>query len=155
MQYCTPLGPQQHTCHAWSHWMNGSQHNKNASRQTDRPTEIPAFIREKNMFRPLPPKLRIFDVDYYRSFEAQKMVFGPALVDSRFTQLCGAPQSRVFEDHFLRVPKTLNTPLRATVYPQTHFEHHNLPLQQPLSEQWLKVMGTWTWCYWDYFIYCN
>ncbi len=32
------------------------------------------------MFRPLPPKLRIFGVDYYRSFEAQKMVFGSALV---------------------------------------------------------------------------
>ncbi len=61
-------------------WMNGSRHNKNASRQTDRRTEIPAFIREKNMFRPLPPKLRICDVDLYRSFEAQKMVFGPALV---------------------------------------------------------------------------
>ncbi len=60
-------------------WMNGSGHNKNASRQTDRRTEIPAFIREKNMFRPIPPKLRIFDVDLYRSFEAQKMVFGPAL----------------------------------------------------------------------------
>ncbi len=28
------------------------------------------------MFRPLPPKLRIFDVDLYRSFEAQKFVFG-------------------------------------------------------------------------------
>ncbi len=33
------------------------------------------------MFRTLPPKLRIFGVDYYRSFEAQKMVFGPALVN--------------------------------------------------------------------------
>ncbi len=66
-------------------WMNGSRHNKNASRQTDRRTEIPAFIREKNMFRPLPPKLRIFDVDLYRSFEAQKMVFGPALVSSCIT----------------------------------------------------------------------
>ncbi len=32
------------------------------------------------MFRPLPPKLRIFDVDLYQSFEAQKMVFGPALI---------------------------------------------------------------------------
>ncbi len=48
--------------------------------QTDRRTEIPTFIREKNMFRPLPPKLRIFNVDLYRSFEAQKMVFGPALL---------------------------------------------------------------------------
>ncbi len=61
-------------------WMNGSRHNKNASRQTDRRTEIPAFIRERNMFRPLPPKRRIFDVDLYQSFEAQKMVFGPALI---------------------------------------------------------------------------
>ncbi len=34
------------------------------------------------MFRPLPPKLRIFDVDLYRNFEAQKMVFVPALVMS-------------------------------------------------------------------------
>ncbi len=32
------------------------------------------------MFRPLPPKLRTFGVDYYRSFKAQKMVFGPALL---------------------------------------------------------------------------
>ncbi len=28
-------------------WMNGSRHNKNANRQTDRRTEIPAFIREE------------------------------------------------------------------------------------------------------------
>ncbi len=58
--------------------MNGSRHNKNANRHT----EIPAFIREKNMFSPLPPKLQIFGVDYYRSFETQKMVFGPALMIS-------------------------------------------------------------------------
>ncbi len=56
-------------------WMNDSRHNKNANRHTD-----PAFIREKNTFSPLPPKLRLFCADYYRSFEAQKMVFGPALV---------------------------------------------------------------------------
>ncbi len=31
------------------------------------------------MFRPLPPKLRIFDVDLYRSFEAQKMVFAAGI----------------------------------------------------------------------------
>ncbi len=41
--------------------------------QTDR--QIPAFNREKNMFSPLPPKLWIFGVDSYRSFQAQKMVF--------------------------------------------------------------------------------
>ncbi len=34
------------------------------------------------MFSPLPPKLQIFGVDYYRSFETQKMVFGPALMIS-------------------------------------------------------------------------
>ncbi len=61
------------TCHVSIlhilHWMNGSRHNKNANRQTDRCTEIPAFIREKNMCRPLPLKLRIFDVDLYRSLQ--------------------------------------------------------------------------------------
>ncbi len=56
--------------------------------QTDRQThtEIPAFIRENKMFSPLPPKLWIFGVDYYRSFEAQKMVFGPAL--QQWNQWC-------------------------------------------------------------------
>ncbi len=65
-------------------WMNGSRHNKNANRQID--SEISAFIREKNMFSPLSPKLQIFGVDYYWSFEAQKMVFGPALVLSKHVQ---------------------------------------------------------------------
>ncbi len=52
--------------------MNGSRHNKNENRQT----EIP----ERRIYSaPIPPKLRIFSVDYYRSFEAHKMVFGPAL----------------------------------------------------------------------------
>ncbi len=37
------------------------------------------WTRIFELFSPLPPKLRIFSVDYYRSFEAQKMVFGPAL----------------------------------------------------------------------------
>ncbi len=38
------------------------------------------------MFSPLSPKLRLFGVDYYWSFEAQKMVFGPALVLSKHVQ---------------------------------------------------------------------
>jgi len=50
-------------------WMNGSQHNTNANRQT----EIPDFIREKNMFSPLPLKLK-------------KLYFGTALLTPEFPQ---------------------------------------------------------------------
>ncbi len=57
--------------------------------QTDRQTDAQRFLPllEKNM-SPLPPKLRIFGVDYYRSFEAQKMVFG-SRGDSRIFFLMG------------------------------------------------------------------
>lgn len=50
--------------------------------QTD--TEIPAFIREYAEYvQTLPPKLWIFSEDYYRSFEVQKKLFGPALETAR------------------------------------------------------------------------
>ncbi len=61
-------------------WMNGSRHNKNASRQTDAQRFLPLLERIICSVPSLRTKLRIFGVDYYRSFEAQKMVFGPALV---------------------------------------------------------------------------
>ncbi len=48
-------------------WMNGSQHNK---KQTDAQRFL--LLLERNVFSPLPPKLWIFNVYYYRSFEAQK-----------------------------------------------------------------------------------
>lgn len=48
--------------------------------QKDKHTEIPAFITDENIFSPHLQKLRTFYVDYYRSFKAQKLVFGPALL---------------------------------------------------------------------------
>lgn len=77
MRHCTPLGPQQHTCHVCR--LIRRTVLDIIKMRTDRHLDIPAFITEKNMFSPLPLKLCLFSVDYYRGFEAQKMVFGPAL----------------------------------------------------------------------------
>lgn len=53
MRHFTLLGPQLHTsCQSVMRevdWKNGSRHNKNSNRHT----EIPAFIRDKNMFSTL------------------------------------------------------------------------------------------------------
>ncbi len=64
IRHCTPLRPQQHKVD----WMNGSRHNKNANRQTD--TEIPDFIREKNMFS---PSLRSSEYSVLITSEASKL----------------------------------------------------------------------------------
>ncbi len=67
-----PLVRQQHTRHAWSHWMNGSRHTKNANRQTYAQRFL-LLLERRKCSAPLPPKLRIFGVDYT---EASKLKNG-------------------------------------------------------------------------------
>ncbi len=69
MWHCTPLGPQQHTRHAWSHWMNGSRHNKNASRQTDAHRFLP--LLERKIYSG--PSLRSFAYSMFITTEASKL----------------------------------------------------------------------------------
>ncbi len=57
MRHCTPFSPQQHTRHAWSHWMNGSRHTKNANRQTYAQRFLLLLERRKCSA----PSLRIFE----------------------------------------------------------------------------------------------
>ncbi len=52
--------------------------------QSDRHTHTFLPLLEKRICSAPPSEASNIRVDYYRSFEAQKMVFGPALIDTNF-----------------------------------------------------------------------
>ncbi len=72
MRHCTPLGPQQHTRHAWSHWMNGSRHNKNANRQTEAQRFL--LLLERRICSA--PSLQSFEYSVLITTEASKLKKG-------------------------------------------------------------------------------